>query len=333
MKKNNFVFIVICFFYSLNLINAQTGKSLNFDGINDQINCGNHSSIDITGSHITLEAVVKIDNFQNASYQNNIINKEGTPHSGYMLRAGGAGVVDFNISDGTNWYSLSTPNNTLTLNTWHSIAATYGGSKMKIYVDGVEVNNVDVSGVNIASTSVDLLLGRWSHDSDRHFSGSMDEVRIWNVTRNAAQIAANHDTQLTLPQTGLVAYYQFNQGIAGGNNTTETTLIDATGNNNGSIRDFTLTGSTSNWVSDATLSYSQVFKNKNIIIHPNPSSDFLQISNLDEPTQYKIYNIIGSKISDGNVINNNQKINIKHLDKGIYFLNLSNNNSFKFIKN
>lgn len=48
---------------------------------------------------------------------------------------------------------------------------------------------------------------------------------------------------------GLLASYHFNQGIPGGNNTGITTLTDATSNNyTGTIANFTLNGSTSNFV-------------------------------------------------------------------------------------
>ncbi len=48
----------------------------------------------------------------------------------------------------------------------------------------------------------------------------------------------------------IVAYYKFNQGLAGQNNAGETTLIDIVGgDNNGTLNNFALSGATSNWVS------------------------------------------------------------------------------------
>lgn len=49
--------------------------------------------------------------------------------------------------------------------------------------------------------------------------------------------------------TGLISYFNFNQGIASGNNTGLITAIDMTGNNNGSMSNFSMSGGSSNFVS------------------------------------------------------------------------------------
>ena len=63
----------------------------------------------------------------------------------------------------------------------------------------------------------------------------------------------NHE--LSGNESGLIAYYNFDQGIPGGNNIGVTTLNDGTTNgNNGTLNDFALIGSTSNWIgSDAPI--------------------------------------------------------------------------------
>jgi hypothetical protein len=57
-------------------------------------------------------------------------------------------------------------------------------------------------------------------------------------------------------ETGLVAYYNFNQGVPAGDNTGINTLSDKTSNSyNGTLNNFALNGTTSNWVSGAPLTY------------------------------------------------------------------------------
>jgi hypothetical protein len=57
------------------------------------------------------------------------------------------------------------------------------------------------------------------------------------------------NTELAGTETGLVAYYTFNQGIAAGNNTAITTITDKTANAlNGTLTNFTKTGAISNFV-------------------------------------------------------------------------------------
>ncbi len=66
-------------------------------------------------------------------------------------------------------------------------------------------------------------------------------------------------------------------------------------------------------------------------LFPNPSKDIIQVSNLTKTTDFKIYNILGEQVLDG-ALSKDGFIKIKHLNKGLYFLNLENRITLKFIK-
>ena len=103
----------------------------------------------------------------------------------------------------------------------------------------------------------------------QQFTGTIDEVRVWNVAHTQSQIAASMYSELSGTESGLVAYYNFNQGVAGGTNTTITSLADVTSNaNNASISNFTLTGNASNFVDGPTLTPVTVVT---AIVHPLPT--------------------------------------------------------------
>ncbi len=70
---------------------------------------------------------------------------------------------------------------------------------------------------------------------------------------------------------------------------------------------------------------------QNLNIYPNPSSNFIQISGLTKKVDYKLFNISGKEISQG-IISNNEKIDIKNLKNGFYFLQINNEVSIKFTK-
>ena len=53
--------------------------------------------------------------------------------------------------------------------------------------------------------------------------------------------------------TGLEAYYKMNHGTAGGTNTGVTTAVDLVSANNGTLNNFALSGSSSNWVVGKSL--------------------------------------------------------------------------------
>lgn len=226
-------------------------NSLNLDGIDDEINCGNDTSVQITGSNITLEATIKFTSFQSDAASGNIINKQNsTSDSGYTLRAGGDGIINFAIGSGA-WHELNTPTNTITTNVWYHIVATYDGGFMKIYLDGSEVASNSVPGISITNNSSNLYIGNWALTGNKHINATIDEVRIWNVTKSSTDLIESGNCELDGDETGLLAYYQFNQGMYDTDNSAITTLNDnSSNNNNGVLANFTLTGKTSNW--DAT---------------------------------------------------------------------------------
>ena len=66
-------------------------------------------------------------------------------------------------------------------------------------------------------------------------------------------------------------------------------------------------------------------------VFPNPSNAFIQIYDLNEVENYKVYNILGIEVLNG-IISNTKKINIQNLTNGLYFLKLESENLIKFIK-
>ncbi|WP_160328158.1 LamG-like jellyroll fold domain-containing protein [Solirubrum puertoriconensis] len=132
---------------------------------------------------------------------------------------------------------------------WHHVAAVRNGSTMQLYIDGkLEASNSSASNAprNVPNR---LVLGSMQTLVNGYFSGRFDEVRIWNTARTAAEIQANYATPLSPSQAGLVAYYTFEHGMANGTNTSQNLLDDVTANTYfGTLTNFGLTGSTSNWV-------------------------------------------------------------------------------------
>jgi len=57
-------------------------------------------------------------------------------------------------------------------------------------------------------------------------------------------------------------------------------------------------------------------------IYPNPATNFLTIKNQQDFKNYSIINMVGQKIASGSL--NEETININTLEKGIYFIELSN---------
>ena len=56
-------------------------------------------------------------------------------------------------------------------------------------------------------------------------------------------------------------------------------------------------------------------------VYPNPSSNYIQISDLIETTKYEIYSVSGTKVIDGTLMPKSQ-IDISRLSSGLYYLKL-----------
>lgn len=75
-------------------------------------------------------------------------------------------------------------NNVLEVGVFHHVAGTYDGSVMRLYLDGVEVGSLAVSGTVGAATSVGL-----SSDEEA-LDGLLDEISIYNRTLTPSEIQA-----------------------------------------------------------------------------------------------------------------------------------------------
>ncbi|MBV6647643.1 MAG: hypothetical protein KI790_19450, partial [Cyclobacteriaceae bacterium] len=243
--------------FSYTITQAQE-NALDFDGVNDVVDLGNGPVFDI-GTTFTFEAWVYPKSQQ--AIASIIFNKWTSGLEDKFLTYNPDGTLTFSLF-GVG--SLSTTDSIRSL-AWTHVAATYDGSDIRIYINGVE--NISVSAVgDAADNSGTMYLGdnpvRPAIEG-APFDGLLDEVRFWNTARTANEILENADNSLN-SGTGLVASYDFNSGTAGGNNSGITTLSDISGNsNNGTLNDgsgdagasgFLLSGATSNWVASTAFS-------------------------------------------------------------------------------
>ncbi|MHA2201102.1 MAG: LamG domain-containing protein, partial [Candidatus Thorarchaeota archaeon] len=91
--------------------------------------------------------------------------------------------------------------NDVTGGTWHHVVATYDGSYVRIYVDGIQDPNVLVKANAIEPSSFEkgFWIGHGDQPKDRGWSaeweGQIDEVRISDVVRSAGWIQTQFENQ------------------------------------------------------------------------------------------------------------------------------------------
>ena len=126
--------------------------------------------------------------------------------------------VDVFMRGGSGWWKSGY---VLEYDVWHHLAMTKDAEgTVKVYVDGVLKNsNTDARDVDlIPSANQFLWLGNTYSDGNGRegtyspaFPGYLAEMRVWNVVRTAAELAASKDVRLSGNETGLVGYWPLNE--------------------------------------------------------------------------------------------------------------------------
>ncbi len=89
-------------------------------------------------------------------------------------------------ADGT-WHDFNAPAAKPKAGTWHHLTLSYGSNIERLYLDGLEVANLAVPAGGIYVSNQALNIGR-STEATYYCNGAIDEVRIFNKERTAAQI-------------------------------------------------------------------------------------------------------------------------------------------------
>ncbi|MGA1875297.1 MAG: LamG-like jellyroll fold domain-containing protein, partial [bacterium] len=182
------------------------GNALNFDGIDDLASTGNYSALNFSGTlPFTVEAWVR----PAADHETGIIvsNYRNNIGGHYQLSLSEGKLVFFRRV--APWQVTGTT--LLEKNTWYHLAGTYDGSTMRIYVNGVEEGSI-ISG-SVPTYNFEVVIGAEFGPglAYNHFQGAIDEVRIWNLARTESEIRSALYSPLTGNESGLVAYYNFDQ--------------------------------------------------------------------------------------------------------------------------
>lgn len=262
MKKSvtlSFIFFIA--FFTHHSLSAQ--NALDFDGVDDVIQT---SYLGIQGSaprsieawiKTTANAVPTAGGIQQTIVDWGLFSGQGHRFTFNVLWANA-----IRLEVGGNGLSGTIPIND---GEWHHVAVTFDPSaidQIRLYVDG----QLDVAGNTTVpvdtDVNVNVQIGR-RIDEINTFTGTIDEVRIWDIALDQGQIQNNMNKELCTPPDNLVAYYTFNQGVANQDNTGETTLVDISGNGyDGTLIHFNLAGDASNWVAGSEVTPGIVTENE-----------------------------------------------------------------------
>lgn len=209
-RKIYFIFSLFMLFSLNNVVHGQN-HTLSFSSSSTYAQIPHESSLNITTA-VTLEAWIYPTAWKAQVYEGCIINKESTSGgSGYMLRCGANGTLNFNLGTPNGWKEVNSAPGALQLNTWQHVAGVFDGNTLKIYIDGqLQSNTLAYSGV-IGTNTTPIEIGRCYSYTSRYFQGKIDEVRIWNAALSETDISTyyNQSVDASHPSyANLVCYYE-----------------------------------------------------------------------------------------------------------------------------
>lgn len=134
------------------------------------------------------------------------------------------------------------------LGVWQHFAFTYDGTLLRLYMNGSQVDSLPANGT-LANSGGNLMVGHIDFQAFTFgMTGKIDEVGLWNRKITQEEINCLISSKISLASQGLQVYLDFNEGVADGNNTAITGLVNQANTSTIAVSDFALTGTTSNFV-------------------------------------------------------------------------------------
>ncbi|MEJ2722959.1 MAG: LamG domain-containing protein, partial [bacterium] len=155
------------------------GGALEFDGVNDYVDLGTMDVPAVAG--LSIAFWFKADDFDvtDARFISKASGSSGSDHY-WMVSTYNSTALRFRLKTAGVTTTLISDPGEIEPGIWYHIAATYDGSKMRIYKNGVEVAISDKTGAVDTNAAVGAALGNQPGSVDRHFDGLLDDVRIYD---------------------------------------------------------------------------------------------------------------------------------------------------------
>jgi hypothetical protein len=158
---------------------GKIGQALKFDGVNQYVQS---TTVPTSATdNWTMSAWIKASMLS----QDSIVVYNGTDSGGYGFGVGGCPLSGSNLCGlfgGITWINSGY---TFTDYSWHHVVMERASGVTKFYVDGVQTPNTNNTAPAVPSSA--FIIGH-EYALSRYFSGSIDDVRIYNRALSAAEV-------------------------------------------------------------------------------------------------------------------------------------------------
>lgn len=194
-----------------------TETYLLFDGSNDRVDIADSDALDLTGGSFTISAYINASGW-GQNDQGRIVDHGGgsSGSSGWVLglenkqSRGREQTLRFQINN-SSVYDSRADDDAIFLDEWQHVAVTLNAGTLTFYVDGAVVGTRTGVPTPVARAAP-VRIGLRATDTNRAFDGAIDDVQIWDRALSQTEIQLMIGTELTGSETGLVAYYNLNEG-------------------------------------------------------------------------------------------------------------------------
>ena len=165
-------------------------RSFNFDGVDDYVDCGNPTSLQITGA-LSISAWVKFTGNVAPIVSKYESGSAARPKSFGLEgdRSGSNNSPKFFIYNSGTIYETPTSVKVVDDGNWHHLLAVFNPSTyLRLYIDGnLEQENTTSIPATIDNDAADFVIGAIKSVGNpvTFFSGNIDEVAVWNSDQSA----------------------------------------------------------------------------------------------------------------------------------------------------
>ncbi|MFP4474496.1 MAG: PKD domain-containing protein [Desulfatibacillaceae bacterium] len=183
------------------------GNAITMDGSGDYVSLPADPSLDVTDA-FTVELWIKPNSATGDPAM--FMRGDGGGNNELYFGLDSASSIDAIINNSSHDFDGSAD---FLDGQWHHIALTWDGTQALCYVDGAPYGDtwditatLDFGGCNaVIGGDLDSFNG----NPDNFFIGQMDDLRLWNAARTAQEISDNMNTALVGNESGLSAYWDF----------------------------------------------------------------------------------------------------------------------------
>ncbi len=175
--------------YGASWTSGKVNGALNFDGINNYVDCGNNEILDPTQG-ATIEAWVNFNQLPSAA--KHIMAIAGRSGGGTDLDLQTETDNRFKFYIGPGAPNVAVSNTVVETNKWYHIVGTYqANNNIKIYVNGV-LEKTTLISITRNTNPNKFSIGQSCIFPGRFFNGIIDEVKIYNRALSAEEIVAEY---------------------------------------------------------------------------------------------------------------------------------------------